>query len=376
MRIDAPDGALAWSRPLSARVRATPAVLGEVAVVADFKGRVAAVKTADGSVGVVAGAGPARLLLRRPHPGPLRRGLPRRPRLRSVPRDRRARVRRGDGRARRVVARGARRPLPRRLHRRPALPLRRAGPTLARLNLAAEGIQSSPALDATGRRHRQRPRPPRLRARRREGAPPPRLARDLGAGPLPGRGPATSSSSTATCATFNPSAPDYVSLAEGLKRLCARREVLALYDVSSGLSFGTAAQEKAFRKALGFKGPLPSDPARALVLLDALVTTREDRARSVAVVLDYAHALAPSGPRLEHRASGDHHPRPLGHRAQDRGAAAVDRPHRPRRRRRVGRGLRGRVRGRGGGGPEARPGGPRRLRPRAPGALPGGAVAI
>ncbi|HVQ31668.1 MAG TPA: PQQ-binding-like beta-propeller repeat protein [Vicinamibacteria bacterium] len=48
--VDAQSGALAWSRPLSARVRATPAVLGDVAVVGDFKGRVAAVKTTDGTL--------------------------------------------------------------------------------------------------------------------------------------------------------------------------------------------------------------------------------------------------------------------------------------------------------------------------------------
>ncbi len=95
---------------------------------------------------------------------------------------------------------------------------------------------------------------------------------------------------------LQPFGPDYVPLAEGLKRLCARRDVLALYDVSSGLSFGSAAQEKAFRKALGFKGPLPSDAARALVLLDALVATEKLEAGRVAVVLDYAHTLAPSGP--------------------------------------------------------------------------------
>ena len=95
---------------------------------------------------------------------------------------------------------------------------------------------------------------------------------------------------------LQPFGADYVPLGEGLKRLCARRDVLALYDVSSGLSFGSAAQEKAFRKALGFKGPLPSDPARALVLLDALVTSEKIGPGRVAVVLDYAHALAPSGP--------------------------------------------------------------------------------
>jgi outer membrane protein assembly factor BamB len=43
-------GEVAWSLPLSGRVRATPAVLGDTAVVADFKGRVVAVKAADGSV--------------------------------------------------------------------------------------------------------------------------------------------------------------------------------------------------------------------------------------------------------------------------------------------------------------------------------------
>ena len=43
-------GEPAWSLPMSGRVRATPAVQGETAVVADFKGRVAAVKTADGTV--------------------------------------------------------------------------------------------------------------------------------------------------------------------------------------------------------------------------------------------------------------------------------------------------------------------------------------
>jgi ATP-dependent 26S proteasome regulatory subunit len=96
---------------------------------------------------------------------------------------------------------------------------------------------------------------------------------------------------------LQPFGKNYLPLPDGLKRLCARREVLALYDVSSGLTFGTPAQEKAFRKALGLKsGPLPSDAARAMVLLDALVTTDRLPPGSVAVVVDYAHALAPSGP--------------------------------------------------------------------------------
>jgi transitional endoplasmic reticulum ATPase len=96
---------------------------------------------------------------------------------------------------------------------------------------------------------------------------------------------------------LQPFGNDYVPLAEGLKRLGARREVLVVYDVSSGFSFGAPAQEKAFCRALGLKaGPLPSDAARALVLLDALLTTERLPPRSVAIVLDYAHALVPSGP--------------------------------------------------------------------------------
>jgi len=96
---------------------------------------------------------------------------------------------------------------------------------------------------------------------------------------------------------LQPFGADYVPLVEGLKRLGARREVLVLYDVSSGFSFGSPAQEKAFRRALGLKaGPLPSDAARALVLLDALLTTDRLPPGRVAVVLDYAHALVPSGP--------------------------------------------------------------------------------
>jgi eukaryotic-like serine/threonine-protein kinase len=48
--LDIAQGTVVWSRALSERVRATPAVVGELAVVADFKGRVSALKTADGSV--------------------------------------------------------------------------------------------------------------------------------------------------------------------------------------------------------------------------------------------------------------------------------------------------------------------------------------
>src|SRR5688572_5859249 len=90
---------------------------------------------------------------------------------------------------------------------------------------------------------------------------------------------------------------DYVPLAEGLRRLAARRAILVSYDVSSGLTFPDAEREKAFRKALGLKtGAIPSDPAKVLILLDALLTSERAAPGSVAVVIDYAHALAPSGP--------------------------------------------------------------------------------
>ena len=94
-----------------------------------------------------------------------------------------------------------------------------------------------------------------------------------------------------------PFGTDYVPLAAGLRRLAARRPILVSYDVSSGLTFPDAEREKAFRKALGLKtGAIPSDPARALILLDALLTTDRMPPGSVAIVIDYAHTLAPAGP--------------------------------------------------------------------------------
>ena len=52
--------------------------------------------------------------------------------------------------------------------------------------------------------------------------------------------------------------PDDVPLADGLRRLAARREIVVSYDVSAGLVFPDAERQKSFRKALGLKaGPLP-----------------------------------------------------------------------------------------------------------------------
>jgi SpoVK/Ycf46/Vps4 family AAA+-type ATPase len=95
---------------------------------------------------------------------------------------------------------------------------------------------------------------------------------------------------------LQPFGEEYLSLSDGLARLAARRQVVVRYDVSSGLSFPDAARDAAFRRALGIKAKvLPADPARALLLLDALLSEDRTEAGSVAVVLDYAHALAPAG---------------------------------------------------------------------------------
>ncbi|HEU0105279.1 MAG TPA: ATP-binding protein, partial [Vicinamibacteria bacterium] len=86
----------------------------------------------------------------------------------------------------------------------------------------------------------------------------------------------------------------FVPLAEGLRRLGSRRPIAVSYDVSAGLVFPDAEREKALRKALGLKGALPADPARALVVLDSLVGSDRVAPGSVAVIIDYAHTLAPA----------------------------------------------------------------------------------
>ena len=87
----------------------------------------------------------------------------------------------------------------------------------------------------------------------------------------------------------------HVPAAEGLRRLAGARPIVVSYDVSGGLSFPDAAREKAFRRALGLKaGALPGDPARALVLLDTLLASDRLPPGAVAVVIDYAHVLAPA----------------------------------------------------------------------------------
>jgi len=93
----------------------------------------------------------------------------------------------------------------------------------------------------------------------------------------------------------HPFGADYVGISDGIRRLADARAIVVSYDVGGGLSFPDGAREKAFRKALGLKaGPLPADPVRALILLDALLSTDRCAPGSVAIVVDYAHTLAPA----------------------------------------------------------------------------------
>jgi AAA+ superfamily predicted ATPase len=94
----------------------------------------------------------------------------------------------------------------------------------------------------------------------------------------------------------HPFGADYLPLADGLRRLLARRPLVVSFDVSQGLSFPDAARQKEFRRVLAWKSALPSDPARALTLLDALLSGDRTSPSSVGIVIEYAHTLAPSGP--------------------------------------------------------------------------------
>jgi transitional endoplasmic reticulum ATPase len=95
----------------------------------------------------------------------------------------------------------------------------------------------------------------------------------------------------------HPFGVDHFPLADGLRRLVGRRAIVASYDISSGLTFPDTARQRAFRGALGLRtGASPSDPARVLLLLDALLSSDRAAPDSVALVFDYAHTLVPSGP--------------------------------------------------------------------------------
>ena len=94
---------------------------------------------------------------------------------------------------------------------------------------------------------------------------------------------------------LQPFGEEYLPLGDGLARLAGRRSVVVRDDVSSGLSFPDKEREATFRRVLGIKAKiLPADPTQALFVIDALLS--EDRAEpgSVAVILDYAHSLAPA----------------------------------------------------------------------------------
>jgi AAA+ superfamily predicted ATPase len=95
----------------------------------------------------------------------------------------------------------------------------------------------------------------------------------------------------------HPFGDSFTPLADGLRALAARRPVAVSYDVSAGFAFPSPEQGKAFRKALALRSAaLPSDPGRALLLLDALLRSERLPLGGVVVILDYAHNLVPAGP--------------------------------------------------------------------------------
>jgi SpoVK/Ycf46/Vps4 family AAA+-type ATPase len=93
----------------------------------------------------------------------------------------------------------------------------------------------------------------------------------------------------------HPFGEEYVPLANGLAALFAQRPYCVSYDVSSGLAFPDPEHEKAFKKVLGIRAALPADPGRALIVLDALLNSDRCPPGSIAIVLEFAHAIAPAG---------------------------------------------------------------------------------
>jgi transitional endoplasmic reticulum ATPase len=93
----------------------------------------------------------------------------------------------------------------------------------------------------------------------------------------------------------HPFGEEFVPLANGLATLFAQRPYVVSYDVSSGLAFPDPTREKALKKVLGIKQPLPPDPGRALIVLDALLNSDRCPPGSIAIVLEFAHAIAPAG---------------------------------------------------------------------------------
>jgi AAA+ superfamily predicted ATPase len=91
-----------------------------------------------------------------------------------------------------------------------------------------------------------------------------------------------------------PFGEEYLPLANGLLALCAQRPYVVSYDVSSGLTFPDPEKAKAVKKVLGIKQILPQDPNRALIVLDALLTSDRCPPGSIAIVIEYAHTVAPA----------------------------------------------------------------------------------
>ena len=92
----------------------------------------------------------------------------------------------------------------------------------------------------------------------------------------------------------HPFGEEYLPLANGLLALAGQRPYVVSYDVSSGLTFPDPEKAKAFKRVLGIKQILPQDANRALIVLDALLTSDKCPPGSIAIVIEYAHAVAPA----------------------------------------------------------------------------------
>ena len=95
----------------------------------------------------------------------------------------------------------------------------------------------------------------------------------------------------------------YVSLETFLlDDLFAARDVVVLYDRSTGIHFADAASKKDFNRALSgydsifgtdYQQRLPKNPARVFELLENYVRLRLDQGTRMAVIVDYAETIVP-----------------------------------------------------------------------------------
>ena len=94
----------------------------------------------------------------------------------------------------------------------------------------------------------------------------------------------------------HPFGEEFVPLANGLAALFAQRPYVVSYDVSSGPRVpGPGPREGASRRPRHQAGRCRLIPARALIVLDALLNSERCPPGSIAIVIEFAHAVAPAG---------------------------------------------------------------------------------